>query len=81
MFPSTPPQTLFRARDIAIQSGLRYVYTGNIADPSGQSTYCPQCQQMVVIRNGYKIEAFAIDEESCCKYCGQTIAGHWFFDA
>jgi len=77
---STPPQTLFRAREIAMSSGLKYVYTGNIDDPAGQSTYCPQCRQTVILRNRYVVEEYEIDEESCCKYCGQSIAGR-FADA
>jgi len=75
--PSTPPQTLFRARQIAMSSGLRYVYTGNIDDPAGQSTHCPQCHQTVIFRNRYTVDEYEIDEEFCCKYCGQSIAGRF----
>lgn len=73
----TSPQSLFRAREIARKSGLCFVYTGNISDPAGQSTYCPQCKQTLIFRNGYRIEETAIDEESCCKFCGQSIAGRF----
>lgn len=73
--PPTPPQTLFRVRERAMSHGLRYVYTGNIDDPAGQSTNCPQCGQTVIFRNRYTIGEYEIDEESCCKFCGQTIAG------
>ena len=73
----TPPQTLFRAREIALSSGLRYVYTGNIDDPAGQSTNCPQCHQTVILRNRYSIDEYGIDEECCCKYCGQSIVGRF----
>lgn len=73
--PSTPPQTLFRAREIAMSSGLCYVYTGNIDDLAGQLTYCPQCGQTVIFRNRYTIEEYEIDEDSCCKFCGQTLSG------
>ena len=75
--PSTPPQTLFRAREIALSSGLRYVYTGNIDDLAGQSTYCPQCHQTVIFRNQYTVDEYEIDEESCCKFCGQSISGRF----
>ncbi|MCL2305883.1 MAG: AmmeMemoRadiSam system radical SAM enzyme [Planctomycetaceae bacterium] len=75
----TPPQTLFRAREIAHQNGLCYVYTGNIHDPAGQSTACPQCKQTVAFRARYTIGELAIDEDSCCKFCGQSIAGIWSF--
>ena len=75
--PPTPSQTLFRAREIATSFGLQYVYTGNIDDPEGQSTQCPQCHQTVIFRNRYTVDEYAIDEESCCKYCGQSIAGRF----
>ncbi|TMH48360.1 MAG: AmmeMemoRadiSam system radical SAM enzyme, partial [Betaproteobacteria bacterium] len=39
--PPTPAATLTRARKIALGHGLRYVYTGNVHDPEGGSTYCP----------------------------------------
>ena len=75
--PPTPPQTLFRARQIAMSSGLQYVYTGNIDDPAGQLTHCPQCHQTVIFRNRYTVDEYEIDEEFCCKYCGQSIAGRF----
>ena len=73
--PATPSQTLFRAREIAMSFGLRYIYTGNIDDPAGQSTYCPQCGQTVILRDRYIVDEYKIDEESCCRYCGQSIRG------
>ena len=73
--PSTPPLTLFRAREIALSFALCYVYTGNIDDPAGQTTYCPQCDQTVIMRHRYTVDEYEIDDESCCKYCGQTING------
>ncbi|MDR1963648.1 MAG: AmmeMemoRadiSam system radical SAM enzyme [Planctomycetaceae bacterium] len=75
--PATPPQTLFRAREIALSAGLCFVYTGNIDDPAGQTTYCPQCHQAVISRHRYQIDEYRIDNESCCQFCGQTIAGQF----
>jgi len=76
-FPPTPPQTLFRAREIALSFSLKYVYTGNIDDPAGQSTHCPQCGQTVILRDRYTVVEYDIDDESCCKYCGQSIYGRF----
>ncbi len=73
--PTTPPQTLFHAREIAHTVGLRYVYTGNIVDPAGGTTSCPQCRQAIVVRNGFSVEENAVDDESCCRFCGQSVAG------
>ena len=41
--PATPASTLRRARKIAMDKGLNYVYVGNVHDPEGDSTYCPSC--------------------------------------
>lgn len=73
--PTTPPQTLFRAREIALSAGLKYVYTGNIDDPAGQTTYCPQCHQVAISRHRFEVDERNIDEDACCRFCGQTIAG------
>ncbi|GHT11874.1 AmmeMemoRadiSam system radical SAM enzyme [Planctomycetales bacterium] len=75
--PPTPASTLFMARDIAATAGLRYVYTGNINDPAGEATFCPQCRQTVIARNRYRIEEYHIDEDGCCPFCGQTIGGRF----
>jgi pyruvate formate lyase activating enzyme len=75
--PATPVQTLFRAREMAISAGLRFVYTGNIDDPAGQTTYCPQCRQALISRQRFRVDEYNIDHESCCRFCGQTIAGQF----
>ncbi|CAM3295635.1 PflA, Pyruvate-formate lyase-activating enzyme [Stackebrandtia soli] len=49
--PRTPVETLRRARRIARDAGLRYVYVGNVQDPEGQTTYCPGCEAAVVVRD------------------------------
>jgi len=41
--PYTPIATLNRARQIGRSKGLRYVYTGNVHDTEGGSTWCPGC--------------------------------------
>ncbi|MGL4944350.1 MAG: AmmeMemoRadiSam system radical SAM enzyme [Thermoguttaceae bacterium] len=76
---ATPPQTLYRARQIGIDAGLVYVYTGNIADAVGSTTLCPQCRQAVVERDGFRLLSVHIDADGCCMFCGTTIAG--VFDA
>ena len=37
--PPTPHETLTHARDIALEEGLNYVYTGNVHDREGDTTY------------------------------------------
>ena len=58
--PRTPSETCRRARDQALGKGLRYVYTGNLHDPAGQSTYCPGCGAMVIGRDGYVLGTWGL---------------------
>ncbi len=73
--PPTPASTLEMARGIALKAGLHYVYTGNIHDRAGQSTYCPGCQRVVIGRDWYELTEWQLDEKGCCRYCGTGIAG------
>lgn len=73
--PATPPTTLRRARDIARQTGLRYVYTGNVHDPEGQSTWCHGCGAKLIGRDWYELTDWNLTPEGCCATCGETCAG------
>jgi pyruvate formate lyase activating enzyme len=82
---ATPVETLTRARDIAMKNGLNYVYTGNVHDKSGSSTYCPNCKNIIIGRDWYQLSDWQIklvDENKShgqCAHCGTSIAG--FFSA
>ncbi|HUP23311.1 MAG TPA: AmmeMemoRadiSam system radical SAM enzyme [Thermoanaerobaculia bacterium] len=73
--PSTPPATLRRAREIAIQNGLRYVYTGNVHDPDGQTTRCHACGQVLIGRDGYELLQWSLTAGGRCAHCGEPCAG------
>jgi len=75
--PPTPAATLARARKIALGHGLRYVYTGNVHDPEGGSTYCPHCGGAVIARDWYRILDYKVTEYGRCKQCGGEIAGRF----
>jgi pyruvate formate lyase activating enzyme len=75
--PPTPPATLTRARQIARDAGLHYVYTGNVHDTDGGSTHCPSCGQVVIERDWYNILAYRLDAKGACKTCGHPIAGRF----
>jgi pyruvate formate lyase activating enzyme len=55
------------------------VYTGNVADPEGQSTYCAGCAGLVIERDGYALGRWRIDDAGRCRACGDRLAGR--FDA
>jgi len=74
---ATPPATLARARDIARRVGLRFVYTGNVHDEAGGSTYCPSCGEAVIVRDWYRIRAYHLTEEGACTHCGARVPGRY----
>jgi pyruvate formate lyase activating enzyme len=71
----TPAATLTRAREIARGYGLRHVYTGNVHDEAGGSTYCPGCGERVIGRDWYVITAWHLDAHGACTKCGTQLAG------
>ncbi|MBM4190426.1 MAG: AmmeMemoRadiSam system radical SAM enzyme [Betaproteobacteria bacterium] len=75
--PPTPPATLTRARQIAMDTGLHYVYTGNVHDLSGGTTHCPKCQAPVIVRDWYEIRSYLLDEAGCCPHCHTSVAGRF----
>jgi len=75
--PATPPETLARAREIGRLAGLRYVYTGNVHDEGGGSTYCPSCENVVIVRDWYEIPSYRLSDEGGCTFCGTKLAGHY----
>jgi pyruvate formate lyase activating enzyme len=74
---ATPPATLTRAREIALAEGLHYVYTGNVHDAKGGSTYCPGCGAALVLRDWYRIDRYRITPEGKCPDCATAIAGRF----
>jgi len=75
--PPTPPQTLTRARRIARRAGLRYVYTGNVHDEEGGSTYCASCENAVIVRDWYEIHSYRLSDAGACMHCGARLAGRY----
>jgi pyruvate formate lyase activating enzyme len=75
--PATPAQTLSHARAIAMQAGLHYVYTGNVHDTDGGTTYCPSCHAPLIVRDWYRIEDYRLTADGHCPHCQTQIAGHF----
>ena len=80
----TPTRTLSRAREIAKAAGIHHVYTGNVYDPEGQSTWCSGCGARLIERDGYELGAHDLDATGCCRHCGErcpgvfeATPGHW----
>mgnify|MGYP001824718410 FL=1 len=85
--PPTPKSTLTRSRDIALEAGLRYVYTGNVHDCSGSSTYCHACGETLIGRDWYELLTWSVTVDggkAACGHCAAPLAGvfeempgHW----
>jgi len=76
---NTPVQTLMRASEIGREAGLHYVYAGNIPGRAGEyeSTFCSNCNQMVVRRTGYTIREYRLTADGKCPNCNTKVAGLW----
>jgi pyruvate formate lyase activating enzyme len=75
--PATPVETLERSRRIAMKNGLRYVYTGNVHDLEGGTTFCPGCGESVIVRDWHRILNYRVTDDGHCKECGAAIAGRY----
>lgn len=73
--PSTPHETLLRARKIALDNGVRYAYVGNVHDKSADSTWCYRCGELLIGRDWYELSDWNLTESGRCKNCGTQCAG------
>ncbi len=75
--PRTPATTLQRAREIGLRTGLHHVYTGNVHDKDGGSTYCHHCGTRLIGRDWYQLSDWNLDDQGVCKACGTQCAGRF----
>jgi len=74
--PRTPPETLHRARAIALEAGLHFVYEGNIYS-DGANTNCPKCRTKLIQRSWHTVEENLLRSGGACPKCNFQIAGVW----
>ena len=73
--PQTPTETVIRARNIALNAGLNYVYTGNVHYTEGDTTFCPSCDNELIVRDWYEIKQYHLTADGRCTSCNAAIAG------
>lgn len=73
----TPLATLTRARRIALDAGLRFVYTGNLVNPSGEETHCIGCGTVLIARDRYRLTRYALTPTGSCPVCGSSLPGRF----
>ena len=74
--PPTPVKILKRAYQIALDTGIKYVYIGNVPGIDQINTYCPDCKKLLIERKGLSVRKFNI-ENGRCKFCKKIIEGRW----
>jgi pyruvate formate lyase activating enzyme len=74
--PTTPVSTLERARNLALDEGLCFVYLGNVPGHPGENTYCPGCGELLIRRLGMSVAENRLSGGSCPR-CQRTIPGIW----
>lgn len=72
--PPTPVETLHKGYRIGKKAGLHYVYLGNVPLPT--QTRCPQCDTLLIERQGFHVTQFHLDEDKCPR-CRRIIEGVW----
>jgi pyruvate formate lyase activating enzyme len=70
----TAISTLRRARDMGVQTGLKYVYEGNVPGEGGENTYCPSCKELLIERMGFTLTKIRM-KNALCPTCGTHIDG------
>ena len=75
-YPPTPVETLSAARDIGLNAGLKYVYTGNVPGDTGENTFCWRCGAAAIERWGFQVRKIHIDRGQCSQ-CGAVLDGVW----
>lgn len=75
--PATPLATLSRARNIALAVGLHHVYTGNVHRVVGDASHCRACGLLLVQRDCYEFQHYALTSAGRCRCCCEPCAGHF----
>ncbi len=74
---ATPIDSLIKAREIALNTGMHHVYTGNVYYTPGDTTFCRNCGKVLIERDWYNLTSYQLTKSGCCKYCGTQLGGHF----
>ncbi len=71
--PVTPPETVYKAREIGERAGLKFIYEGNLQD-ARENTLCPGCRKPVIERERFQVNRISL-EDGRCRFCGTPVPG------
>lgn len=69
---STPINLLLDLYEIA-KKHLKYVYLGNVVDPSRDTTFCDECNNTLIVRELDKTIITGLDSQGNCTNCGNHV--------
>jgi len=75
--PVTRHESIRQALEIGRQAGLRHIYCGNVSDERSESTWCPECGELLIARSGFSIRKNTLKPGGKCPECGALCAGRW----
>lgn len=62
-------ESLQRAHDLAKESGMQYVYIGNAPTADGETTFCPECGEPIIKRDGFSVVSDELKKTRKCPKC------------
>lgn len=72
--PPTSKNKIMEAVQIGKDSGLKYVYGGNVFDLELENTYCFNCKNLLIKRRGFSVlENNVVNKK--CKFCNTIVEG------
>jgi len=71
--PATSVETMERAYMVSKEAGLNYTYIGNVAGHPAESTYCPNCNELVIKRYNFEVTKWNLTSDMRCPVCGRAI--------
>lgn len=67
----TEEDLIYKAVAIGKETGLKYVYGGNVSSEGLENTLCFKCGNLIIERTGYQIKRF--DDQGKCPECKEKI--------
>jgi pyruvate formate lyase activating enzyme len=69
---ATPMSTLDNAFEMAMETGIKYVYLGNVSHGEYENTFCPGCGELLIERIGFSTRSHFAKNGKCPK-CGTAV--------
>jgi len=74
--PVTPVESIQKACRIGLETGLRYVYSGNVPGEERENTFCYACGALLIHRWGFQVSSNRITQGKCPE-CEAEQDGIW----